>query len=75
MREFEAELAAIRARVDNLEGRVAFLEDHQFSTTTKLSGEVIFSLAGAAAVVLYNDINFGGDALASDSDIYDLFLS
>jgi hypothetical protein len=45
--EFEAELAALGGRVDNLEGRVAFLEDHQFSTTTKLSGEVIFSIAGA----------------------------
>ncbi|MBE9223272.1 carbohydrate porin [Cyanobacterium stanieri LEGE 03274] len=45
--EFETELAALGARVDNLEGRVAFLEDHQFSTTTKLSGEVIFTLANA----------------------------
>jgi hypothetical protein len=45
--EFEAELAALGGRVDNLEGRVAFLEDHQFSTTTKLTGEVIFSIAGA----------------------------
>ncbi|GBF82340.1 iron uptake porin [Aphanothece sacrum] len=43
MQEFEAELAALGARVDNLEGRVAFLEDHQFSTTTKLVGEVIFA--------------------------------
>jgi hypothetical protein len=45
--EFQAELAALGARVDNLEQRVAFLEDHQFSTTTKLSGEVIFSVEGA----------------------------
>jgi hypothetical protein len=44
MSEFEAELAALGARVDNLEGRVAFLEDHQFSTTTKLSGEVVLAL-------------------------------
>jgi hypothetical protein len=44
MSEFEAELAALGARVDNLEGRVAFLEDHQFSTTTKLKGEVILAL-------------------------------
>lgn len=43
--EFESELAALGARVDNLEQRVAFLEDHQFSTTTKLKGEVIFSIA------------------------------
>ena len=43
--EFETELAALGARVDNLESRVAFLEEHQFSTTTKLSGNAIFSLA------------------------------
>ncbi|RMF25119.1 MAG: hypothetical protein D6756_06030, partial [Cyanobacteria bacterium J083] len=45
--EFEAELATLGARVDDLEGRVAFLEDHQFSTTTKLVGEVSFTLAQA----------------------------
>jgi Carbohydrate-selective porin, OprB family/S-layer homology domain len=44
MQEFEAELAALGARVDNLEGRVSFLEDNQFSTTTKLQGEVIFAV-------------------------------
>lgn len=45
MQEFEAELAAIGARVDNLDGRVAFLEDNQFSTTTTLSGSVIMNLS------------------------------
>ena len=45
--EFETELATLGARVDNLEGRVAFLEDHQFSTTTKLNGEVIMGLTGS----------------------------
>ncbi len=40
--EFASELVALRGRVDNLEGRVATLEAHQFSTTTKLTGEVIF---------------------------------
>ena len=47
VQEFEAELAALGTRVDNLEGRVAFLEDHQFSTTTKLQGEVIFAVTDA----------------------------
>lgn len=42
--QFEQELAALGARVDNLESRVSFLEDHQFSTTTKLNGVAIFSL-------------------------------
>ncbi len=46
--EFQAELAKLGTRVDTLAEKVAFLEDHQFSTTTKLSGEVIFSLAGAS---------------------------
>jgi hypothetical protein len=50
-KEFETELATISGRVDNLEGRVSFLEDHQFSTTTILNGEVIFGIADA----------FGGD--------------
>ncbi len=45
MQEFETELATLGARVDSLEGRVAFLEDHQFSTTTKLMGSAIFSLS------------------------------
>ncbi len=35
--EFQQELAAMGARINNLESRVAFLEDNQFSTTTKLS--------------------------------------
>jgi hypothetical protein len=42
--EFRTELATLGTRVDQLEGRVAFLEDHQFSTTTKLAGEAIFAL-------------------------------
>jgi len=43
--EFQTELATLGARVDNLEGRVTFLEENQFSVTTKLNGEVIFDLA------------------------------
>ncbi len=45
--EFAAELATLRGRVDALEARTARLEAQQFSTTTKLRGEVIFALAGA----------------------------
>ena len=47
--EFEQELIALKARVDNLESRVAFLEDHQFSTTTVLSGEFVVGLTGIAS--------------------------
>lgn len=57
--EFETELATLGARVDNLEGRVAFLEDNQFSTTTKLSGEVLFNF-----VAQNNDV--GGQATFSN---------
>jgi Carbohydrate-selective porin, OprB family/S-layer homology domain len=45
--QFSAELATLRGRVDGLEGKVATLEKQQFSTTTKLQGEVIFALSGA----------------------------
>ena len=45
--EFSAELATLRGRVDALEARTAELEVNQFSTTTKLKGEAVFTLAGA----------------------------
>ena len=45
--EFEAELATIGGRVDELESRTAVLEDSQFSTTTKLNGETIFAISDA----------------------------
>ena len=60
--EFEAELATIGGRIDSLESRTAFLEDNQFSTTTKLNGEVIFALADT----------FNGDEIEDDfNDIFD----
>jgi hypothetical protein len=43
--EFAAEIATLRGRVDALEVRTATLEKQQFSTTTKLAGEVIFGIA------------------------------
>jgi Carbohydrate-selective porin, OprB family/S-layer homology domain len=45
--EFAAELATLRGRVDAVESKVATLEKQQFSTTTKLSGEAIFSVGAA----------------------------
>ncbi len=45
--EFAAELATLRGRVDALDAKTAQLEAQQFSTTTKLNGEVIFSAIGA----------------------------
>lgn len=57
--EFRTELTALGTRVNNLEGRVAFLEDHQFSATTKLRGEAIFSVVGAT----------GGEPGAKDPNV------
>lgn len=45
--EFEAELATLNGRVDEIEGKTAILEENAFSTTTKLEGEAIFTLANA----------------------------
>ncbi|NUN64945.1 iron uptake porin [Pseudanabaena biceps] len=45
--EFAAELATLRGRVDALDAKTTKLEAQQFSTTTKLSGEAIFSVSGA----------------------------
>jgi hypothetical protein len=47
VQEFQAELTTLGTRVDTLEGRVAFVEDHQFSTTTKLTGNADFGLIDA----------------------------
>jgi len=44
--DFSDELVALRGRVDKLEARTEKIEAQQFSTTTKLSGEGIFAVAG-----------------------------
>lgn len=71
--EFKTELANLRGRIDTLEARTAQLEGNQFSTTTQLSGEVIFAVTGAAVsnqirnsnttpgVFPSGDISFKGD--------------
>ncbi|SBO42771.1 iron uptake porin [Cyanobium sp. NIES-981] len=46
MAEFEKELAVLKGRVDGLEAKVGELEATQFSTTTKLKGEVSMILGG-----------------------------
>jgi len=50
--EFAAELATLRGRVDALDAKVTKLEAQQFSTTTKLTGEAIFSVQGASGNAL-----------------------
>lgn len=42
--EFAAELATLDEKVNQIETKIAFLEDHQFSTTSKLTGEVVFNV-------------------------------
>ncbi|HBL59314.1 MAG TPA: S-layer protein [Cyanobacteria bacterium UBA8803] len=69
VQEFQAELTTLGARVDNLEGRVAFLEDHQFSTTTKLNGEVIFALTDTFGG---DDNNFGINLDTNGDGVNDL---
>ncbi|MEY3757876.1 MAG: hypothetical protein RLZZ263_1030, partial [Cyanobacteriota bacterium] len=44
--EFDKELTVLTARVDGLESKVGKLQAQQFSTTTKLKGEVSFILGG-----------------------------
>lgn len=44
--EFEAELATIGGRLDELETRTAVIEDNAFSTTTKLNAEVVNYVLG-----------------------------
>ena len=72
--EFDAELATLGTRVDNLEGRVAVLEDNQFSTTTKLSGEVTF-----ASIASFGDDDHDGNLADFDTNsnpgfVYDAVL-
>jgi len=57
--QFAAELATLRGRVDAVEARTAELQANQFSTTTKLNGEVIIAGVGAS----------GGAPNNSDSNI------
>jgi hypothetical protein len=59
--EFRAELASIRGAVDALEARTAELEANQFSTTTKLVGETIFSMADVFGGEETSEGNVGDD--------------
>lgn len=56
--EFSAELATLRGRVDSLEAQTAELEANQFSTTTKLNGEVVAALSD-----VFSDEAVGGTDL------------
>jgi hypothetical protein len=44
--DFSAELATLKGRVDTVEAKTADLEANQFSTTTKLQGQVVAVVSG-----------------------------
>ncbi len=62
--EFAAELAVLRGRVDALEARTATLETQQFSTTTKLFGQVILGVQGRNEA----KVDLAGFRFSDDSD-------
>ncbi len=69
--EFAAELATIRGRVDTLETDVAELEANQFSTTTKLRGQLDANLVvpfGDTAAVLDNTPGLGPSEAPTAND-------
>ena len=68
--EFEAELATLGGRVDELESRTAVLEDSQFSTTTKLVGEAVF---GVASVISGSNTELNQDTDDNDIDRVPVF--
>jgi hypothetical protein len=65
--EFANELQVIRGRVAKLETQVGQLQATQFSTTTKLKGEVNFVLGSVAGARLSNNTNVGGAAFNYDA--------
>lgn len=86
--EFTTELATLRGRVDALEANTAEQEANQFSTTTKLSGEVIVAGVGATggapdtddpSIILVNRVRLnlttsftGKDSLFTSLQAYNL---
>jgi Carbohydrate-selective porin, OprB family/S-layer homology domain len=62
--EYAAELSTLRGRVDTLESRTATLEKQQFSTTTKLFGQVIVGVQGHTSP----DVTLAGIRFNNDSN-------
>jgi hypothetical protein len=57
--EYRAQLTEIDSRLTSTDKKVAQVQANQFSTTTKLKGEVIFNLAGAASGANSSNTVFG----------------
>lgn len=71
--QFGPELATLRGRVDRLEGRVGFLEAHQFSTTTKLNAEVIIAASDVFGEKLaVNSVDAAGNRLPGSNTELDV---
>ena len=66
LNEFRSELAVLKGRVDGLENRVGNLEATQFSTTTKLKGEVNFMLGGVPSLETNKGADVGNTAFNYD---------
>ena len=64
--EFRTELGVLKGRVDGLEAKVGELEATQFSTTTKLKGEVNFMLGGVPGLETNKGGNVGNTAFNYD---------
>ena len=81
LNEFQSELTVLRGRVDGLEKKVGKLEAQQFSTTTKLQGEVTMVMGGVgystnAASSGQNNVNGTGTQQANGVSFnYDLRLN
>jgi len=79
--EFAAELATLRGRVDALEAQTAELEANQFSTTTKLVGEVVAAVTDTFGddvddnTVLQNRVRLDFQSSFGGSDILHTRLS
>jgi hypothetical protein len=64
--EFDAELTVLTSRVDGLESKVGKLQATQFSTTTKLKGEVNFILGGVPGLETNKRADVGNTAFNYD---------
>ncbi|AKG21037.1 iron uptake porin [Calothrix sp. 336/3] len=73
--EFAGELATLRSRVDAVEAKTAELEANQFSTTTKLEGEVILGITGIFGNRQDNNSSFDNNITLGQRTRLDLVTS
>ncbi len=64
--KFAAELATLRGRVDALEAKTSELEANQFSTTTKLNGEVVITAASVIGGKTVNGTQVNRNVVLAD---------